>query len=50
MNTRLVGGASVTSAGMWPWMASLQMNGTHVCGGTLVDEDSVLSDANCFSG
>lgn len=39
----------MTSAGMWPWMASLQKNGSHVCGGTLVSEDSVLSNANCFS-
>ncbi|KAM6965951.1 serine protease 27-like [Tautogolabrus adspersus] len=30
-------------------MASLQKNGSHVCGGTLVAMDSVLSNANCFS-
>ncbi|KAK2832951.1 hypothetical protein Q5P01_016840 [Channa striata] len=48
MNTRILGGNSVT-AGMWPWMASLQVNGSHVCGGTLVSVDAVLSDASCFS-
>ncbi|XP_034567393.1 mucin-2-like [Notolabrus celidotus] len=49
MNSRVVGGSSVSSAGLWPWMASLQKNGGHVCGGTLVSVDSVLSNANCFS-
>ncbi|XP_044187008.1 transmembrane protease serine 9-like [Thunnus albacares] len=49
MNSRISGGSSVATAGMWPWMASLQKNGSHVCGGTLVAVDSVLSNANCFS-
>ncbi|KAM6904666.1 uncharacterized protein FYW49_014731 [Xenentodon cancila] len=30
-------------------MASLQKDGRHVCGGTLVAVDSVMSNANCFS-
>uniref|UniRef100_A0AAQ6INJ7 Acrosin n=1 Tax=Anabas testudineus TaxID=64144 RepID=A0AAQ6INJ7_ANATE len=47
MNTRILGGNSAD--GMWPWMVSLQRNGSHVCGGTLVAVDYVLSDANCFS-
>ncbi|XP_044187046.1 uncharacterized protein LOC122966781 [Thunnus albacares] len=49
INSRILGGSSVATAGMWPWMASLQKNGSHVCGGTLVAVDSVLSNANCFS-
>ncbi|XP_067334276.1 transmembrane protease serine 9-like [Channa argus] len=48
INTRILGRNSVT-AGTWPWMASLQVNGSHVCGGTLVAVDSVLTNANCFS-
>ncbi|XP_030592367.1 transmembrane protease serine 9-like isoform X2 [Archocentrus centrarchus] len=48
-NSRILGGTSVVTAGLWPWMASLQTNGSHVCGGTLVALDSVLSNANCFS-
>ncbi|XP_038594481.1 transmembrane protease serine 9-like [Micropterus salmoides] len=49
LNSRILGGSSVATAGVWPWMASLQNNGSHVCGGTLVALDFVLSDANCFS-
>ncbi|XP_072549133.1 polyserase-2-like [Salminus brasiliensis] len=49
LNTITGGGNSLASAGVWPWMASLQRNGTHVCGGTLVAEQFVLSSADCFS-
>ncbi|XP_045899461.1 polyserase-2-like [Micropterus dolomieu] len=49
LNSRFSGGSSVATAGVWPSMASLQNNGSHVCGGTLVALDFVLSDANCFS-
>ncbi|XP_054463252.1 polyserase-2 [Anoplopoma fimbria] len=49
MNSRILGGSSVATAGVWPWMASLQKNGGHVCGGTLVAVDAVLSNSNCFS-
>ncbi|XP_054907716.1 polyserase-2-like [Poeciliopsis prolifica] len=48
--SRISGGVSVASAGAWPWMASLQKNGQHVCGGTLVSESDVLTNANCFPG
>ncbi|KAL7860687.1 hypothetical protein AOLI_G00170360 [Acnodon oligacanthus] len=49
LNTITGGGNSLAFAGVWPWMASLQSNGTHVCGGTLVAEQFVLSSADCFS-
>ncbi|XP_024118636.1 transmembrane protease serine 9 [Oryzias melastigma] len=49
LNSPVFDGSSVVSAGQWPWMASLQKNGQHVCGGTLVSLDSVLSNADCFS-
>ncbi|XP_076153761.1 serine protease 33-like isoform X3 [Alosa pseudoharengus] len=50
LNSRLIGGSDV-AAGVWPWMASLHSTerGAHVCGGTLVGEDLVLTSANCFS-
>ncbi|CAB1331079.1 unnamed protein product [Coregonus sp. 'balchen'] len=49
LNSRVGGGSSLVTAGLWPWIASLQTNGAHVCGGTLVAVDSVMSDASCFS-
>ncbi|KAK2863573.1 hypothetical protein Q5P01_003106 [Channa striata] len=49
LNTRLLGESSEVTDGEWPWMASLQKDGRHVCGGTLVDQDSVLSSADCVS-
>ncbi|KAL7850297.1 hypothetical protein SRHO_G00196460 [Serrasalmus rhombeus] len=49
LNTITGSGNSLASAGVWPWMASLQRNGAHVCGGTLVAEQFVLSSADCFS-
>uniref|UniRef100_A0A3Q1ITP8 Peptidase S1 domain-containing protein n=1 Tax=Anabas testudineus TaxID=64144 RepID=A0A3Q1ITP8_ANATE len=49
LNSPVLGGGSVSTPGEWPWMVSLQKDGSHVCGGTLVAVDSVLSDANCFS-
>ncbi|CAB1341368.1 unnamed protein product, partial [Coregonus sp. 'balchen'] len=42
-------GMDSVSMGSWPRIASLQTNGTHVCGGTTVSEDYVMSDAGCFS-
>ncbi|KAF1379975.1 hypothetical protein PFLUV_G00181660 [Perca fluviatilis] len=45
----ILGGSLVATAGVWPWMASLHWNGSHMCGGTLVAVDSVLSNADCFS-
>ncbi|XP_060748465.1 transmembrane protease serine 9 isoform X2 [Tachysurus vachellii] len=39
----------LASAGAWPWMASLQLNGSHVCGGTLIAQQFVMSSADCFS-
>ncbi|KAM9530532.1 trypsin-1-like [Salvelinus alpinus] len=49
LNSRIGGGSSLATAGLWPWIATLQKNGARVCGGTLVAVDSVLSDASCFS-
>ncbi|XP_026102150.1 transmembrane protease serine 9-like isoform X2 [Carassius auratus] len=49
LNTRVGGNSSLASSGVWPWMASLQFNGSHVCGGTLIAQRFVLSSASCFT-
>uniref|UniRef100_A0A3Q3J614 Peptidase S1 domain-containing protein n=1 Tax=Monopterus albus TaxID=43700 RepID=A0A3Q3J614_MONAL len=44
MNSGLMGGGSVATAGVWPWIVSIQKNGSHVCGGTLVAVEHVCRD------
>ncbi|XP_034275704.1 serine protease 53 [Pantherophis guttatus] len=34
----------------WPWYASLQYQGEHACGGTLIGEHHILTAAQCFIG
>lgn len=36
--------------GPWPWYVSLRRDGQHVCGGSLVGEDWIVTAAQCFIG
>ncbi|NWV61013.1 TMPSD protease, partial [Malurus elegans] len=44
---RIIGGKE-TSVNKWPWQVSVQYGPIHICGGTIIDAQWVLTAAHCF--
>ena len=40
----------MATPGDWPWQVTLFRDNTHVCDGTLVSKDWVLTTESCFQG
>jgi len=48
---RIIGGTKVVDLyNQFPWMASVQLQGAHKCGGTIIDKRWVMTSANCVAG
>lgn len=47
VDARIFGGRDAPDQ-RWPWQASLQYQGRHICGAALIDALWVVSAAHCF--
>ncbi|MEN2498611.1 MAG: Serine protease 56, partial [Marteilia pararefringens] len=41
-------GGTVSEKQSWPWVISLKISGQHLCGGSLINNQWILSAAHCF--
>lgn len=44
--SRIVGG-NMSSPAQWPWQASLQFQGYHLCGGSIITPVWIVTAAHC---
>ncbi|XP_077335931.1 transmembrane protease serine 3 isoform X1 [Lithobates pipiens] len=45
-SARIVGG-NISAEGQWPWQASLTFQGIHLCGGSLISAQWIVTAAHC---
>nr|XP_033819065.1 serine protease hepsin isoform X1 [Geotrypetes seraphini]XP_033819066.1 serine protease hepsin isoform X1 [Geotrypetes seraphini]XP_033819067.1 serine protease hepsin isoform X1 [Geotrypetes seraphini] len=44
---RIISGQEA-SLGRWPWQVSLRYDGTHLCGGSIISNEWIITAAHCF--